>query len=118
MNEGKRMALFRLILLALAALLWFLTVRATMLLGVAGSGIFVSDFDQPWRAMINTDFTVHILLVVLWILYRERSIAVGILCVIGELVLGMPFTLLYIVVTTYRERGDLRRVLLGCHFPA
>jgi hypothetical protein len=112
------MALFRLILLALAALLWFLTVRATLLLGAGGSWVFVTDFDQPWRAMINSDFSVHVLLVVLWMLYRERLIVVGILCALGELLLGMPFTLLYIIAVTYRERGDMRRVLLGCHFPA
>jgi hypothetical protein len=112
------MQLFRGTLLALAALLWFLTVRATVLLGTAGAWVFVTDFDQPWRAMINSDFSVHVLLVVLWMFYRERSIPVGILCALGELLLGMPFTLLYLIAATYRERGDMRRVLLGHRFPA
>jgi hypothetical protein len=112
------MPLFRSILLALAVLMWFMTVRATLLLGAAGSWVFVTDFDQPWRAMINSDFGVHVLLVVLWILYRERSIMIGVLCALGELLLGMPFTLLYIIAATYRERGEMRRVLLGHRFPA
>jgi hypothetical protein len=67
--------------------------------------------------MLNSDFTVHLLMVALWILYRERP-AAGVPCALGEFLLGMPFTLMYLLVTTFREKGDMRRVLLGRHFAA
>jgi hypothetical protein len=117
-NRSFDMVLFRIVLLALWVILWGLTIRASMLLGVAASSVYLSDFHQPWRAMLNSDFAVHLLMAGLWILYRERSALTGILCAIGAVLLGMPFTLMYLVVTTFREKGDMRRVLLGRHFTA
>jgi len=111
------MSLFRIVLLVLWIILWVLVIRASVELGVGASGVFFDDFHQPWRAMINSDFSVHLLMVALWILYRERP-AAGVLCALGEFILGMPFTLMYLLVTTFREKGDMRRVLLGRHFAA
>jgi hypothetical protein len=110
------MTLFRTLLLALWILLWILVIRASVELGVGASWVFVTDFAHPWRAMLNSDFSVHLLLAALWILYRERSPIIGVVCALLALLVGMPFTLMYIFVTTFREDGDMRRVLLGRHF--
>jgi len=112
------MTAFRVFLLVLWVLLWALTIRATAALGAAASWVFVTDFSHPWRAMLNSDFLVHLVLVALWIIYRERSKVVGGLCAVLALIGGMPFTLMYIFVTTFREDGDIRRVLLGYHYRA
>lgn len=110
------MAIFRTLLLALWIFLWILVIRACIDLGLGASWVFVTDFAHPWRAMLNSDFSVHLLLIAAWIVYRERSPVVGVVCALLALLLGMPFTLMYILVTTYREGGDMRRVLLGRHF--
>jgi hypothetical protein len=108
---------FRFSLIVLWLLIAALTMRAIVQLGPLASWVFVTDFQHPWRAMLNSDFVFHLLLVGLWVLYRERSLAVGIPCALLAAAGGMPFTLLYLLLTTYRERGDMRRVLLGGHFP-
>ncbi len=110
------MSLFRVALLVLWIIVWVLVIRASVELGVGASAVFLDDFHHPWRAMINLDFSIHLLLVALWILYRERSPVVGVLCALGEFIVGMPFTLMYLLVATFREKGDMRRVLLGRHF--
>lgn len=108
---------FRFLLLALWLLIMALTLRALVQLGPLESWVFVTDFQHAWRAMMNSDFIIHLLLAGLWVLYRERSLAVGIPCALLATAGGMPFTLMYLLVTTYRERGDMRRVLLGGHYP-
>lgn len=102
--------------LAMAWLLtWALMARATLEQGTAESLVFFADFAQPWRGMLNTDFLLHMWLVAAWIAYRERSLLVGIPCALFASMGGMPFTAMYLLVTTYRENGDMRRLLLGRH---
>jgi hypothetical protein len=112
------MSSFRIVLLVLWIIICALVIRALVELGLGASAVFLDDFRQPWRAMINSDFSIHLLMVALWILYRERSPTVGVLCALGEFIVGMPFTLMYLLVVTFREKGDMRRVLLGRHFAA
>lgn len=93
------------------------TARATALLGLDGATIFFSDFAQPWRAQFNTDFSLHLLLFAAWVLYREPRWYIGALCVLGTLNGGI-FTLAYLLVATFRARGDMHVLLLGRHAPA
>jgi hypothetical protein len=48
-----------------------------------------------------------------WILYREESPIVGILCAALATALGSVFSMAYLLVTTYRAKGDMRTLLLG-----
>lgn len=91
-----------------------LTYVAVTKMGVMASGeVFIDDFAHPWRAQFNGDFALHLLLVAAWIAYRERSVpgrfVFPILAVMG----GGAFTLLYLLVISFHEHGDLRGVLLG-----
>lgn len=108
------MNVFR-ILVALAWLAAFVTlVIAVDAMGVMAAGtIFIDDFQHPWRAQFNSDFSGHLLLMALWIGYREPS-PIGryvfpLLAVLG----GGVFSFAYLLVATYRERGDVRGILLG-----
>jgi len=102
----------------LLALLWaalvIITWRALHELGSDGGMVFVSDFLHPWRAQFNTDFSVHLLLLAIWVYWREQSKAVGIACALLCL-LGGLFTLPYLWLAVHRARGAFRRLLLGAH---
>jgi hypothetical protein len=98
-------------------LLFALTVRAVMALGLAGGEVFLSDFAQPWRAQFNTDFTLYALPITAWVFWREASWLTGLLCALGTLAGGV-FTLRYLLVASVRARGDLRCLLLGRHWRA
>lgn len=109
------MNIMRLLLIVAWAALAFITWRAIDLLGAEGSNIFVSDFAQPWRAQFYTDFAIHVTLVAAWIIWREPSKIIGILCALGCFVGGALVTLLYVLIATYRAGGDSRKLLLGKH---
>ena len=102
------------LLLVLWILLTGMTIYAVQVLGSDGGLVFISDFSHPWRAQFNTDFSMHLLLFILWVVWREKSKAVGLvaglLCLMGGL-----FTLLYLLVAAYRAKGDPKKLLLGVH---
>jgi hypothetical protein len=103
---------------ALLVVLWLLltglTVHAVQTLGSAGGAVFFSDFAHPWRAQFNTDFSIHLLLFILWVFWREPSKTVGLtfgmLCLLGGLV-----TPLYLLMAIHRAAGDPKKFLLGAH---
>ncbi|HEY6131235.1 MAG TPA: hypothetical protein VIV27_04415 [Halioglobus sp.] len=102
----------------LFVILWILIVgitwRALQELGSEGGMVFISDFSHPWRAQFNTDFSIHLLLFAIWVFWREKSKVLGLvaalLCALG----GM-FTLPYLLLATYRAKGDTKEFLLGAH---
>ena len=88
------------------------TVNAVSALGLVGGRVFFPDFSQAWRAQINGDFGLHLLLVVGWIVYRERRLGRGLLLGVPAL-LGSVYTLPYIFVATFRANGRFDVLLLG-----
>lgn len=91
-----------------------ITAWAVSALGADGGMVFFSDFTHAWRASFYTDFLLHVVPIALWIYWREPSKWVGLLCALGA-ALGGLFTLIYVLVATYRADGDARRLLLGKH---
>jgi hypothetical protein len=104
----------KVLLVALWILLVGITVYAVQALGSAGGMVFVTDFQHPWRAQFNTDFSIHLTLFIIWVVWREKSKAVGLvsglLCLMGGL-----FRLLYLVAAVHRAKGDPKKLLLGVH---
>ena len=109
------MNLVRIGLVIAWALLAFITWRAIALMGSDGSYIFLADFAQPWRAQFYVDFILHVVLVASWIVWREPSKIIGVICALGCLAGGALVTLLYVLVTSFRAGGDMRILLLGKH---
>ncbi|HZG08694.1 MAG TPA: hypothetical protein VEZ70_06935 [Allosphingosinicella sp.] len=100
------------------ALIWLAVVGVTMwaleTLGLATAlPTFFGDLAHPWRAQFYADLEAHLLLVGGWMIYRERSRAVGISCALSTLLLGALFSLPYVIHASLRARGDARRLLLG-----
>lgn len=103
---------------ALVAILWILllgiTFYAIQTLGSAGGMVFITDFQHPWRAQFNTDFSIHIVLFIAWVIWREKSKGLGVL--FGALsLMGGLFTLPYLLVAIHRANGDPKKLLLGAH---
>ena len=104
----------RLFVLAIWLVLLAVTWRAAAELGLGGGNVFFSDFSHPWRAQFNTDLSLHLLLFAVWVFWREHSKLLGLVCAV-LCALGGIFTFLYLVVASYRSRGDARVLLLGAH---
>ena len=107
------MIAFRVFLLVAWVVTAYLVVIATIELGALASLVWFTDFAQPWRFMFYTDFTFYLLLVGLWILYREESPVVGISCAVMSAALGSIFTLGYLFVITFQVDNDFHKFLLG-----
>jgi hypothetical protein len=108
------MRVLRVILIVAWLLVIGVSIHAIQAMGASASGnIFLGDFSHPWRAQFNTDFSFHLLLMALWILYREKSPIRGFAFALLSIVGGGAFSLAYIFVATFAAKGDIRRLLLG-----
>lgn len=108
------MQLFRASVAVAWLLVMWISVNAVVEMGVAPAGyFFIGDFSHPWRAQFNSDFSMHLLLMAAWIVYRERTLAVGLLCGILAIVGGGAFSLAYIFAATFRGDRRFESLLLG-----
>jgi hypothetical protein len=89
-----------------------ITAYAVATVGPGGLQLFVTDLANPWRAQFNVDFSVHLLLVMAWIAYRERQLPRG-LVLAAPVVLGSLYVLPYVVHATFRAEGRVDALLLG-----
>lgn len=110
------MNVFRAALLFAWLILVAITVNAITTLGNDAAMIIVSDFSHAWRAQYYSDFIIHVLLLAGWVWWREQSKSIGLLLALGCVAGGALFTLAYLFITTFRVRGDSRRLLLGKHY--
>ena len=101
-------------LIAIWVVLLAVSWRAVAELGLAGGDVFLSDFSHPWRAQFNTDLLLHLLLIAVWVVWREPSKLVGAACAV-LCAFGGIFTFAYLFVAILRSGGDARVLLLGRH---
>lgn len=85
--------------------------------GIAGN-LFVADIKAlSWRAQFNVGFLVHLILFSIWVAWRHRFNALGIVlsifCVLG----GGLISIAYIFMLTITCKGSMRQILLGKQQP-
>ena len=107
---------FRVFLLLVWIVLAIITYQAIRTLGFYEIIVVMTDLGNMWRVQIYTDFISHGLVFIFWIIYREKSLKVGILCSLGVLAMGGLFTFAYLLNATYRVNGDMERLLLGKNY--
>lgn len=110
------MKLFRICLVAAWLVMVPITIHALSTHGISGLGVFFTDFHSPWRAQINSDFSVHLGLAMAWILYREPTRIRGALLAAPAL-LGSVYLLPYILIASYKAGGRFDALLLGRSLP-
>ncbi len=107
------MSRFRGFLLLIWIVLASITYLAISTLGFAEMMVVLTDLANLWRVQIYTDFIFHGFVFIGWIMYREESRRVGIMCALGVLTFGGLFTFIYLLATTFRAKGDMKKLLLG-----
>lgn len=106
--------LLKALLVVFTIIIYIVSFLAVQKLGMNEGMVFVSDFAHPWRAQFNTDFSLHILLLAIWVFWREQSVAAKVLCALGCFMGGL-FTFPYLLVSLIRCGGDMRKLMLGRH---
>lgn len=109
------MNIFRVVIGIVWIALVIITMQALQQMGIDGANVFISDLAHPWRLQFNADFSAHVLLMALWIIYREPKLWVGIIFAALSGFIGGAFSLAYIFVASFRAGGDSRKLLLGMH---
>ena len=108
------MLAFRLLLGAIAVTL---TVYTSQVIAEHGWGllqVFLGDMARMgWPGQFNIDFTFMLTLSALWVSWRHRfspaGVGLGLLAFLG----GASFLSIYLLVQSFRTRGDLGVLLLG-----
>lgn len=105
---------FRLLLAVLLIALAAYTISV-----IASDGI---DFVRPffgaiaaggWQGQFNSDFAILLLLIGLWAAWRNRFSGLGIVLGLLGMLLGAAFLTAYLLYLSWRERGDVVRMLVG-----
>ena len=106
--------MLRILLLSLWSILITYTAIVISLHGMNLVPIFLGDITRlAWPGQFNLDFSCLLVLSALWTAWRNGFSTLGIMLSPVALFGGAGFLLLYLFILAVRERGDLRRVLLG-----
>jgi hypothetical protein len=105
---------FRLFLAAVIA-----TVGAYTTVTIANHGmglypIFFGDIaDMTWRGQFNVDFLCFLILSGVWVAWRHAFTLTGFILGFAAFNLGAPFLAGYLLVQSYRTKGNVSAMLLG-----
>lgn len=76
--------------------------------------VFFGDMAKlGWAGQFNLDFTCMLLLSGLWVSFRHRFSAAGVLLGLCAVVGGATFLCVYLLVQSLRVKGDVASLLLG-----
>lgn len=76
--------------------------------------VFFGDMAElTWRGQFNLDFMCMLAFSGLWVAYRHRFSAVGLVLGSCAFFLGAPFLSAYLLVQSVRTKGDVAALLLG-----
>lgn len=110
----KVMIALRLVLIALWMMLAGYTAIVVANHGLGLLPIFFGDIAAiAWPGQFNLDFLCFLVLSALWTAWRNAFSGVGLLLAIVAFFGGAGFLLPYLLFLTFRESGDLVRVLVG-----
>lgn len=66
-----------------------------------------------WRSQFNFDFVIYLVLSSSWIVWREGATGKAYMYVFLNIFLGGMFGFPYLLLLSYRAKGDIKKILLG-----
>ncbi|MCH7403338.1 hypothetical protein ACFOUP_08180 [Belliella kenyensis] len=109
-----KISLFKTLLIVQTIGLLTYTFFAIQTDGVDLFSVFVKNvFSLNWSGQFNLDFMCYLLLSGLWIMWRNKFNNKSILLGLVAMVLGIVLFAPYILWLTYKEKGDITRVVIG-----
>ena len=108
------MTLFRILLIAIMSVVGFYTAIVVANHGVGLYPIFFGDIaDMTWRGQFNLDFLCFLILSGIYVAWRHEFSAAGLALGFAAFNLGAPFLAGYLLIETYRTKGNSAALLLG-----
>jgi hypothetical protein len=78
-----------------------------------GAQFFGAMAEGHWQGQFNADFFAFLILSALWTGWRNRWSPLGWVLAVAAVMFGAIYLMGYLLVLLHREKGDLKRVLLG-----
>ena len=108
------MTLFRIFLVTIIAVVGVYTAIVIANHGMGLYPIFFADMgDMTWRGQFNLDFLCFLIMSGVWVAWRHAFSATGFVLGFAAFNLGAPFLAAYLLVESYRNKGDSAAILLG-----
>ena len=110
------MKVLRVFLLFSTVIIYSVTIVAAISHGINWPVVYFGDMLHiDWRSQFNTDFLIHLLLLATWISWREGFTVKGHLFGFLGIIMGGMFGFPYILMATYKAKGNPKEILLGVH---
>ena len=108
------MTLFRLFLATCLIVITGYTSVTVANHGLVLLPVFFGDMAaMAWPGQFNLDFFCFLLLSGLWVVWRHQfsagGLGLGLIAVFG----GMPFLSAYLLIASFKTKGDIKAMLLG-----
>ncbi|PWQ99747.1 hypothetical protein [Leucothrix pacifica] len=111
------MKCFRVLMAISWVLIMALTIHVVSAHGLNWPVVFIGDlFEFNWRSQFYVDFSVLLLILFLWINWREASTMKGLVCGLLSVFMGGMFAFAYLVYESYVAKGNVKAFLLGAHY--
>lgn len=97
----------------------FLIIAGYTLVVIANHGlnllpVFFGDMAKmQWPGQFNLDFMCMLLLAGLWVSWRHQFSVAGVVLGLVAVFGGALFLSTYLLIESFRTKGDIRRLLLG-----
>ena len=108
------MAAFRLMLAGMLLVLAVYAGAVTYQYGPDFLPVFFQDIASlTWRGQFNLDFMFMLAFSAIWVAWRHRLTAAGLVLGVMAFLGGAPFLCVYLLVQSRKSAGDPRKLLLG-----
>ncbi|WP_113925413.1 hypothetical protein [Cognataquiflexum aquatile] len=117
-NQSHNQFILKAILITQTILLLAYTAFAVRNEGWGFLQIAVSNIGSlTWSGQFALDFACYLLLSGIWIMWRGGFQSKSVIFAIVAMILGIVVFAPYVIYLIGKEKGDLRKVLLGEHMP-
>ncbi|MEM8768828.1 MAG: hypothetical protein AAGE43_15375 [Pseudomonadota bacterium] len=69
--------------------------------------------EMGWPGQFNLDFMFFLAFSALWVSWRHEFSGAGLTLGVGAFLLGAPYLATYLLIQSFRAKGDVRVLLLG-----
>ncbi|MEM6462727.1 MAG: hypothetical protein AAF724_12495 [Pseudomonadota bacterium] len=108
------MRAFRIVILFQFAVLTAYTIAVIDRHGTDFWPVFFGDlFAVNWSGQFNLDFFCYLVLSALWVAWRHRFSALGLVLALFALIGGLLYFAIYLSIVAARAKGDVSTLLLG-----
>lgn len=110
MNNNRNIKKILLILFFIS--IWGIMLVKTIIVSAYEPDSFFYPFygvmlENTWQSHFNVDLFLFSMVFGSWVIYREKSLLVGIVISIFSVLFGGVFSFLYLIICAIRSKGDL-----------